>query len=67
MSACDHCRHNSDCFEQRGRCQQFETEKQYRKRIKKDIEKLNETAEKVSAVRAVSTDIARQGESNRDD
>ena len=67
MSACDHCRHNSDCFEQRGRCADFETPKQYRKRIKKDIEKLNETVEKVSAVRAVPTDIARQGESNRDD
>ena len=67
MSACDHCRHNSDCFEQRGRCADFETPKQYRKRIKKDIEKLNETTEKVSAAGPVPADIARQGESNRDD
>ena len=67
MSACEKCRHCPECFEQRGRCQQFETEKQYRKRIKKDIEKLNETTEKVSAVRAVSADITRQGEPNRDD
>ena len=67
MSACDHCRHNSDCFEQRGRCQQFETEKQYRKRIKKDIEKLNETVEKVSAACTVSANIAGEGEPNRDD
>ena len=64
---CDHCRHNSDCFEQRGRCADFETEKQYRKRIKKDIEKLNETVEKVSAAGPVPTDIARQGEPNRND
>ena len=67
MSACDHCRHNSDCFEQRGRCADFETEKQYRKRIKKDIEKLNETTEKVFAVRAIPADKTRQGESNRND
>ena len=67
MSACEKCRHCPECFEQRGRCADFETEKQYRKRIKKDIEKLNETVEKVSAVRAVSTDIARQGEPNRND
>jgi len=67
MSACDHCRHNSDCFEQRGRCADFETEKQYRKRIKKDIEKLNETTEKVSAVRAIPADQTRQGEPNRND
>lgn len=67
MSACDHCRHNVDCFEQRGRCQQFETEKQYRKRIKKDIEKLNETAEKVSAAGSVPADQTNQREPNRDD
>ena len=67
MSACDHCRHNSDCFEQRGRCADFETPKQYRKRLRQDIEIINETVEKVSAVRAVSTDIARQGEPNRHD
>ena len=66
MSACDHCRHNSDCFEQRGRCADFETEKQYKKRIRRQIESINE-AEAAPAVRAVPTDIARQGESNRDD
>ena len=49
MSACDHCRHNSDCFEQRGRCADFETPKQYRKRLRQDIEIINETVEKVSA------------------
>ena len=67
MSACDHCRHNSDCFEQRGRCADFETPKQYRKRIKKDIEKLNETTEKVFAAGPVPADQANQGEPNRDD
>ena len=67
MSACDHCRHNSDCFEQRGRCADFETPKQYRKRLRQDIEIINETTEKVSAVRPVPADIARQGESNRND
>ena len=41
MSACDVCRHHEDCFEQRGRCTEFETEKQYRKRIRHDIESLN--------------------------
>jgi len=60
MSACDHCRHNSDCFEQRGRCADFETEKQYRKRIKKDIEKLNETVEKVSAAGTIPANQANQ-------
>lgn len=38
---CEKCRHLDDCFEQRGRCKSFETEKQYRKRIKNDIEMLN--------------------------
>jgi hypothetical protein len=32
-----------ECFEQRGRCAEFETEKQYRKRIRHDIEMLNQT------------------------
>ena len=67
MSACDHCRHNSDCFEQRGRCADFETPKQYRKRIKKDIEKLNETTEKVFAAGSVPTNQTHQGEPNRND
>ena len=43
MSACEKCRHKDGCFEQRGRCAEFETEKQYRKRIKHDIEMLNKT------------------------
>ena len=38
---CEKCRHLDDCFEQRGRCSIFETEKQYRRRIKNDIEMLN--------------------------
>ena len=67
MSACDHCRHNSDCFEQRGRCADFETEKQYRKRIKKDIEKLNETVEKVSAAGSIPANQTHQGEPFGDD
>jgi len=40
---CDKCRHQPECFEQRGRCTLFETEKQYRKRLKYDIEMLNKT------------------------
>ena len=67
MSACDHCRHNPACFEQRGRCADFETEKQYRKRIKKDIEKLNETTEKVFAAGPIPANQTRQGEPNRND
>ena len=47
---CDKCRHQPECFEQRGRCAEFETEKQYRKRIRHDIEMLNKTeASTVSA------------------
>lgn len=61
MSACEKCRHCPECFEQRGRCADFETEKQYRKRIKKDIEKLNETAEKVFAAGPVPANQANQG------
>ena len=38
---CDKCRHQPECFEQRRRCAEFETEKQYRKRIRHDIEMLN--------------------------
>ena len=62
MSACEKCRHCPECFEQRGRCADFETPKQYRKRLRQDIEIINETVEKVSAVRAVPTDQANQGE-----
>lgn len=40
---CEKCRHHDNCFEQRGRCAEFETEKQYRKRIRNDIEMLNQT------------------------
>ena len=43
MSACDMCRHREFCFERRGRCSSFETEKQYRKRIRNEIEMLNKT------------------------
>ena len=39
---CDKCRHRPECFEQRGRCADFETWKQYRKRVRKEIEQLNE-------------------------
>lgn len=39
---CDKCRHQPECFEQRGRCVDFETWKQYRKRVRKEIEQLNE-------------------------
>ena len=60
MSACDHCRHNSDCFEQRGRCADFETPKQYRKRLRQDIEIINEI-EKVSAACTVPANQANQG------
>ena len=40
---CEKCRHQPECFEQRGRCTLFETEKQYRKRIRNEIEMLNKT------------------------
>lgn len=66
MTACDHCRHNSDCFEQRGRCADFETEKQYKKRIRKQIEVINET-EAALAARAIPADQANQGEPFGDD
>ena len=62
MSACEKCRHNVDCFEQRGRCADFETEKQYRKRLRQDIEIINETVEIVSAAGSVSADKAGEGE-----
>ena len=42
MSACEKCMHLHECFEQRGRCADFETWKQYRKRVRKEIEQLNE-------------------------
>lgn len=42
MSACEKCMHLAECFEQRGRCADFETWKQYRKRVRKEIEQLNE-------------------------
>ena len=41
MSACEKCMHLAECFEQRGRCKDFETLKQYRKRVRKEIEQLN--------------------------
>ena len=42
MSACEKCMHLEECYEQRGRCKDFETLKQYRKRVRKEIEQLNE-------------------------
>lgn len=45
MSACEKCMHLAECFEQRGRCKDFETLKQYRKRVRKEIEQLNENKE----------------------
>ena len=45
MMTCDKCRHQPECFEQRGRCKDFETWKQYRKRVRKEIEQLNENKE----------------------
>ena len=56
MSACDVCRHHEDCFEQRGRCTEFETEKQYRKRIKKQIEQLNYEDKTASAESSIPAD-----------
>ena len=49
MTACEHCRHYSECFEQRGKCADFETEKQYRKRVKQEIEMLNQKAKPAKA------------------
>lgn len=45
MSACEKCMHLAECFEQRGRCKDFETLKQYRKRVRKEIEQLNDNKE----------------------
>ena len=45
---CDKCRHQPECFEQRGRCADFETWKQYRKRVRKEIEQLNENKKDAS-------------------
>lgn len=56
MTACEKCRHHDSCFEQRGRCQQFETEKQYRKRIKKQIEQLNYEDKTASAESSIPAD-----------
>lgn len=56
MTACEKCRHHDSCFEQRGRCALFETEKQYRKRIKKQIEQLNNEDKTASAESSVPAD-----------
>lgn len=45
---CDKCRHQPECFEQRGRCADFETWKQYRKRVRKEIEQLNDANKKTT-------------------
>ena len=47
---CEKCRHQPECFEQRGRCADFETWKQYRKRVRKEIEQLNENQETTTAI-----------------
>ena len=39
---CEKCRQYEQCFERRGRCSSFETEKQYRKRLRYDIKMLNQ-------------------------
>ena len=48
MSACEKCMHLAECFEQRGRCKDFETLKQYRKRVRKEIEQLNDANKKIT-------------------
>lgn len=53
---CDKCRHMGECFEQRGRCAEFETEKQYRKRIKREIEQLNYEDQKAPAESTIPAD-----------
>lgn len=54
--ACGKCRHHDSCFEQRGRCAEFETEKQYRKRIKREIEQLNYEDKTASAESSIPAD-----------
>lgn len=39
--ACLKCLRRSECFEQRGRCAEFKTLKQWRKERRQDIERLN--------------------------
>lgn len=46
---CEKCMHIEECFEQRGRCSKFETEKQYKKRIRSQLEQLNENKEAIAA------------------
>lgn len=41
MSACDKCMHQSECYEQRGRCASFKTLKQFKKERMKEVEMLN--------------------------
>lgn len=48
MSACEKCMHLAECFEQRGRCKDFETLKQCRKRVRKEIEQLNDANKKAT-------------------
>lgn len=35
------CMYQAECFEQRGRCTSFVTPKQYRKRLREQIESVN--------------------------
>lgn len=42
---CDKCRHQPECFEQRGRCASFETWKQWRRKRREEIAELNENKE----------------------
>ena len=43
MSACDVCAFRPSCFERRGRCASFITEKQQRKEVRKAIERINQS------------------------
>lgn len=46
---CDKCRHQPECFEQRGRCTSFQTWKQWRKERRQEIERLNDENKKTTA------------------
>lgn len=47
--ACLKCLRRSECFEQRGRCAEFKTLKQWRKERRQEIERLNNENKKTTA------------------
>ena len=52
MSACDVCAFRPSCFERRGRCASFITEKQQRKEVRKAIERINKSQKPTAGTEA---------------